>query len=68
MQKIIGVICLVVGLLLLFKGHDIANSIGSQFSTAFTGEPTGKATHYYMAGAAVLLLGGCLVFWNRKKT
>jgi uncharacterized membrane protein len=67
MQKIIGVICLVVGLLLLFKGHDIANSIGSQFTKAFTGEPTGKATHYYVAGTAVVLLGGFLIFWNRKK-
>jgi len=67
MQKIIGVICLVVGLLLLFKGHDIANSIGSQFSKAFTGEPTGKANHYYLAGIIMALLGGCLIFWNRKK-
>lgn len=67
MQKIIGVICLVVGLLLIFKGHDIANSIGSQFSKAFTGEPIGKATHYTVAGIAVALLGGFLIFWNRKK-
>ena len=67
MQKIIGVICLVVGLLLLFKGHDIANSIGSQFSKAFTGEPAAKSTHYYLAGTIVALLGGFLIFWNRKK-
>ena len=67
MQKIIGVICLVIGLLLLFKGHDIANSIGSQVTKAFTGEPAGKATHYYLAGIIVVLLGGFLTFWSRKK-
>ncbi|HEV2319007.1 MAG TPA: DUF3185 family protein [Verrucomicrobiae bacterium] len=68
MQKIIGVICLVVGLLLLLQGHDIANSISSQFSKAFTGEPMGKANHYYLAGIIVTLLGGFLIFWNWKKT
>jgi len=67
MQKIIGVICLVIGLLLLLKGHDIANSIGSQVTKAFTGEPTSNANHYFVAGIAVALLGGSLIFWNRKK-
>ena len=66
MQKVIGVICLVVGLLLLLQGHDVANSIGSQFTKAFTGEPLGKATHYYVAGVAVGLIGGFLVFGKRK--
>jgi len=67
MQKVIGVICLVVGLFLLWRGHDIASSIGSQVTRAFTGEPAGKANHYYVAGTAVALLGGFLVFWDRKK-
>ncbi|HUA69272.1 MAG TPA: DUF3185 family protein [Candidatus Saccharimonadales bacterium] len=67
MQKIIGVICLIIGLLLLLKGHDISNSIGSQFTKAFTGEPTDKATHYYVGGIVAALSGGFLIFWNRKK-
>ncbi len=66
MQKLIGVICLVVGLLLLLQGHDVANSIGSQFTRAFTGEPLGKAIHYYIAGVAVGLFGLFLIFWKRK--
>jgi hypothetical protein len=66
MQKMIGVICLVVGSLLVLQGHDVANSIGSQFTKAFTGEPLGKATHYYMAGVAVGLFGVFLIFWKRK--
>ena len=66
MQKLIGVICLVVALWLLLQGHDMANSIGSQFSQAFTGAPMGKATHYYAAGVVLGLLGGFLIFWQRK--
>ncbi len=68
MQKVIGVICLAIGLWLLLQGHDVANSIGSQFAKAFTGEPIGKATHYYVAGTAAGLFGVFLIFWNRKKT
>jgi len=66
MQKAIGVICLVIGLFLLWRGHDVANSIGSQFTKAFTGAPLGKATHYYVAGVVVGLFGAFLIFWKRK--
>ncbi len=66
MQKVIGVICLVVGLVLLWQGHDVAGSIGSQFTRAFTGEPLGNATHYYVAGTVVGLFGAFLIFWKRK--
>ena len=65
--KLIGIGCLVIALWMFLRGHDIANSISSQFSKAFTGEPKGKANHYYLAGIIVALLGGFLIFWNRKK-
>jgi hypothetical protein len=64
--KVIGVICLIIGLWLLLRGHDVANSIGSQFTKTFTGAPMGKATHYYVAGAAVGLFGAFLIFWKWK--
>jgi Protein of unknown function (DUF3185) len=66
MQKGIGDICLVIGLWLLFRGHDAANSIGSQFARTFTGVPASKATHFYLAGMAMGLFGGFLIFWKRK--
>jgi hypothetical protein len=66
MQKAIGVICLVIGLFLLLRGHDVAHSIGSQFTETFTGEPMGKATHYYLAGVVLGLFGAFLIFWKRK--
>ncbi|HLX96935.1 MAG TPA: DUF3185 family protein [Verrucomicrobiae bacterium] len=66
MQKGIGVVCLVVALWLLWQGHDVANSIGSQFTRTFTGAPMSKATHFYLAGTVVGLFGGVLIFWKRK--
>jgi len=65
-QKTIGVICLVIGLWLLLRGHDVANSIGSQFTKTFTGAPLGKATRYYLGGAVVGLFGVFLIFWKRN--
>ena len=66
MQKAIGVICLVIGVWLLLQGHDVANSIGSRLTRAFTGQPMGKATHYYLAGVVAGLFGAFLIFWKRK--
>ncbi len=66
MQKMIGGICLAIGIYLVLRGHDVADSIGSQFTKAFTGAPLGRATHYYLAGAALGLFGTLLIFWKRK--
>lgn len=68
MQKVIGVVCLVFGLWLIMRGHDVTNSIGSEVTRAITGTPSSKATHYYLAGAALGGLGGFLIFWKRKTT
>ena len=65
-QKTIGVICVLIALWLLLRGHDVAHSIGSQFTQAFTGAPLGKATHYYLAGVVVGLFGAFLIFWKRS--
>jgi hypothetical protein len=66
-QKAIGAVCLVLGLWLLLCGHDVDNSIGSQFSRAFTGSSLGKATHDYIAGIILGLIGAFLIFWKRTK-
>jgi uncharacterized membrane protein len=66
MQKIIGVICLVVGVLLLFWGHNMAESIGSQVQQLFTGAPTNRATYFYIAGTALGLFGLFKIVWPAK--
>jgi len=66
MQKIIGVISLVIGLLLLVWGHDIAQSVDSQVKQIFTGAPTDRATYYYIAGTALVLFGLFQIYWPKK--
>lgn len=67
MQKIIGIICVVIGLWLLRCGYNIDHSIGSEFTRTFTGSPLGKATHNYVAGIIIGLLGVGLFFWKQLK-
>jgi len=66
MQKIIGVISLVIGVLLLVWGHNIAQSVGSQVQQIFTGAPADRATYYYIAGTALGLFGLFQIFWPGK--
>ena len=66
MRKGIGVIALVIGVLLLVWGHNIAESVGSQFKQAFTGAPTDRATYYYIVGVVLGLYGLFQIFWSRK--
>ena len=66
MQKIVGVICLVIGIILLVWGHKIAHSVGSQMQQVFTGSPTDRAMHFYIGGVVLAILGVALIFWKRK--
>ena len=66
MQKMIGVISLVIGVLLLVWGHDMAESIGSQVKQAFTGAPADRATYFYIGGVALVVFGVFQIFWPVK--
>ncbi|MGH7976143.1 MAG: DUF3185 family protein [Limisphaerales bacterium] len=66
MQKIIGVISLVIGVLLLVWGHNIAQSVNSQVKQLFTGAPVDRATYFYIAGAALVIFGLFQIFWPSK--
>jgi uncharacterized membrane protein HdeD (DUF308 family) len=66
MQKIIGVISLVIGVLLLAWGHNMAESIGSQVQQVFTGAPTDRAMYFYIAGVALVIFGLFRIFWPSK--
>jgi len=67
MNKIIGVILLVVGVFLLVRGHDIAQSVNSQVKNLFTGSPTDRAVHYYLGGAICCAVGFVLAFFLPSK-
>ena len=66
MHKGIGVVCIVLSVLLIVKGYDVANSIGSQIKRAFTGAPVDAAMKLYLAGMISGFFGLLLVFWKKK--
>ncbi len=66
MQRGIGVICLIVGVLLIVKGHDVATSVASQFKQIFVGAPVDKAMQLYLGGTCLGLFGLFLIFWKGK--
>ncbi len=65
-QRIIGVICLIVGIILLVRGHDMAKAIESQFSQVVSGEPTRRTTYFYIAGVALTIFGASQIVWPAK--
>jgi hypothetical protein len=66
MQKVIGVICLVGGVLLLVWGHNVSQAVGSQFQRAVTGSAPDKALYLYAGGAVLGLLGLFQIFSSGK--
>ena len=66
MQKIIGVIALVIGIMLLVWGHNVAQSLDSQVKNIFTGTPTDRTMYYYVGGVALSLYGLLQIVWTRK--
>ncbi|HEU5396168.1 MAG TPA: DUF3185 family protein [Verrucomicrobiae bacterium] len=67
MQKLIGVICLAVGILLLVWAHDMSQSLGSQVKQIFTGSPQDRATYFYIGGVVLVIFGVFQSLWPGKK-
>ncbi len=66
MQKIIGAVCLVIGVALLLRVHDVARSLDSQIKNIFTGSPTHKVIYYHLGGVVLCVVGLIQIFWKRK--
>jgi hypothetical protein len=66
MQKMIGVTCLVAGVLLIVWGHDVAQSIGGQFNKVFTGSPGNKPVWLYVGGGVLFAFGLGQIFSAKK--
>jgi len=62
MNGIVSILLIVGGIVLLVLGIQAADSLGSQFSRFFTGEPTDKAIWMLLIGGLLLVVGlGSLV-------
>ena len=66
MQKAPGVICLVVGAVLVYWGYHMSQSVGSQISNAFSGSPGDKPMLLYIGGAILIVVGIGQLVWRRK--
>lgn len=66
MRKGIGVVCIVIGVLLLVKGHDVGGSFASRMKETFEGVPVEASQRLYLAGIIFGLLGLLLIFWKKR--
>lgn len=66
MQRTIGVICLVIGVVLLVEAHHMAKAIESQLTQLTSGEPTQRTTLFRIGGAALTIFGISQIFWPAK--
>jgi hypothetical protein len=65
MRKGIGVICVVLGVLLMVKGHDVGLSLASRMKVTFVGAPVNEAVKLYLTGIGTGLFGLLLIFWKK---
>ena len=65
MSRIIGLVCLVIGIMLLVWGHDTAHALNSQVKNIFTGTPTDRAMYYYVGGAVLSVYGLFQIIWKK---
>lgn len=66
LQRTVGVICLVIGILLLVHAHDIARSFGEHVRQYVPMAPSDRATYFYIAGAALGIFGASQIIWPAK--
>jgi hypothetical protein len=66
MQKITGIVFLVVGIVLIVWGHNMAQSVGGQLQNAFTGSPGDKPMWCYIGGGVLCALGLFQVLSGKK--
>ena len=61
LQRIVGVVLLLVGMILLSVGMNASHSLADQVSNTFTGRFTQATTWYIVGGIASALLGLLMV-------
>ena len=66
MQKGIGVICLVGGVLLIVGGHNLAAAVGGRVTNPVTGSPGDKPMWLCIGGGVLCALGLLQIFSGKK--
>lgn len=65
MRNVSGIVCLVVGGLLIYWGYHMSQAIGSQLNNLVNGSPSDKSMLFYIGGAILVLAGLGQVAWRR---
>ena len=66
MKKGIGIVCLVVGVLLIVWGYNLSQSVSGQFKRRFTGSPGDKAMWLYIGGGVLCAAGVWQIYFGKK--
>lgn len=66
MNKGIGVICLVAGVLLIAWGYNLSQSVSGQFTRIFTGSPGDKPMWLCIGGGVLCAFGAFQIFAGKK--
>jgi len=64
MKNVSGIVCLVVGGLLIYWGYHMSQAIGSQLNNIVNGSPGDKPMLFYIGGAVLVLVGLGRVAWR----
>jgi hypothetical protein len=66
MNKISGLICLVVGGLLIYWGYNMSHAVSSELNNLVNGSPGNKPMLLYIGGAILVIIGLGQVTLKRK--
>lgn len=66
MQKVSGLVCLVVGGLLIYWGHNMSQAVGSQLNNLVNGSPGDKPMLLYIGGSILIIVGLGSFVWKGK--
>jgi hypothetical protein len=66
MQKVSGLICVVVGGLLICWGYNMSQAIGAKITNLVSGSPGDKPMLLYIGGAILLIAGLGQFVWKGK--
>lgn len=67
MNRIGGIVILVVGILLIGWGLNSSDSLGSRISRIFSNTPTDRTIYLVVGGALMAAVGASLTFYPRSR-
>ena len=68
MQRIFGIVLLVIGVILLIVGMNASHSAADQISNTFTGRFTSNTAWYIFGGGAAAVFGLLMVVFGPRGT